>query len=257
MPSAFQFEQLNRPLDLSLTTEDIDGARSRKRGFVTKRCTDPLDPMYTLPTCVSPPAVVIPGLIGAVPTNFTADIAGSAPRKLHRDRSYPRDPLDISDIEIAPHAHARLKLMRISGPNSNSLDVTDINHQGHKRPAFRKTNPLDPEYTISTTSMWNPTQKTDPIRIGPVEKSRPRIMKATEPSSKTPVTGAHPQRYVGRLRHSSVGPDIIKMEAKLIPTASGSGTLKKGIVTRRSVNPLDPNYLLLDGNFDSACKLFM
>jgi hypothetical protein len=257
MPPAFQFKQHNRPLDLSLTTEDIDGARSRKKGFVTKRCTDPLDPLYALPTCTPPPAVMIPELIGGLPTNFTADIDGSAPRKLFRAMSQPRDPLDISDIEMSQNSKSSLRLRRISKRPSNSLDVADINLDGNRKLAFRGTNPLDPEYAISTKSMWNPTSGTGPIRIGPIEKARPKIVKSREPSPKVPVTGANPQRYVGQLRHSSVGPCSINIEAKPLPTASGSGTLKKGIVTNRSVNPLDPNYLLLDGNHDSACRLFM
>jgi hypothetical protein len=255
----YKAEGLNRPLDLSLTTEDIDGAQAKKKGFVTKRCVDPLDPAYKLPSFQPPPIPDYPNPIGLIPTNYTADITGARVRKAPGHREGPKGGLDISDIEFA-QPHFRLKARSAGGKsNHDSLNVSDINKSDMLIPRRRETNPLQPMYRISTVNMWSPEMTdSEPLMVGPIEGANPRrlIPEVTRPT-KGDITGTHPQRFVGRLPHSSVDKTSIQPWEKPLPTASRASSLKRGIVTKRSTNPLDPNYLMLNGQYDSASSLFM
>ena len=256
--SLYPSHGLNRPLDLSLTTEDIDGARSRKRSFTTKRCTDPLEPVYKLPSFQPPPILVPPEPVGTLPTNWTADISGSRPRILHRAIQGKISNLDVSDIAGTQSSCCPRKERSVHGSTkTDSLDVYDINAGSYRGHRTRSVNPLDPVYLISNVSNWT-SQRAEPSFIGPIEKSRPRQLiptKSTE--TRGDVTGSHPQRFVGRLPNSSTGEPKIQLWEKPLPTASVHGSLKKGIVTKRITDPLDPGYHMLDGKVDSACKLLM
>jgi hypothetical protein len=254
----YRKDGLNRPLDLSLSTEDIDGASSKKKCFRTNRCTDPLDPVYKLPTFVAPTVAQAVEFQGSIPTNYIGDIRGAAPRKLSPVRKTINNSLDVSDIPYAEPFHFRRRIRPLpSVPLTDSLDVNMINRGSSRKPEIRNTNPLEPEYIISTTDMRDVSSKSEPMLIGSIEKSKPIAPKQARIQNLTVLTGSTPQRFVGRLRHSSVGESNIATWNKPLPTASGSGSLKKGIITKRSTNPLDPNYALLDGHYDSACRLFM
>ena len=249
---------LNRPLDLSLTTEDIDGARPRRRCFTTNRCTDPLDPEYHLPSFKAAPPHEVPVPIGTIPTNFVADIVG--PRR-SRLRAVSSGPLDVSDIPYAQPSHYRRFVRPLKeGPLTDTMAVQDINQGSGRILPPRGTDPLEPEYVISTKNTWKLSDETPterlPITIGPVEASKPRKLARKAMPVQAVVEGSQPQRYIGRVPHSSIG-DAYDTYRKPVPTGSGAGSLKRGIVTKRSVNPLDPNYSLLNGDYDSAYKLLI
>ena len=250
---------MNRPLDLSLTTEDIDGAQTRKRSFTTNRCTDPLDPVYKLPSFKLSPIPTVPQPINTIPTNYIADIDGARPRPLHRVVEGKPSNLDISDIEFSqPRPHCLKPRCMNSNTCVDSLNVRDIN-DGSSRPArSRSVNPLEPVYKISNLSNWSPNDRIEPSMIGPIEKGKPRTLIPTAPLiTRGDITGSHPQRFVGRLKHNSVGEPLTQLWERPLPTASTHGSHKKGISTKRMTDPLDPSYLMLDGEFDSACKKFM
>ena len=249
---------LNRPLDLSLTTEDIEGAQPRKKGFTTKRCVDPLQPVYKLPSFQLQPIAVPADPVGTIPTNFTDDISGCKPRRATRARSDMGRGLDVSDIDYAqPHFRREIRPHQTK-QGSGSLDVSDINNAGTRPLGTRETNPLDPVYHISENNMWSRDTTLRSIDIGPIDKGKPRRLIPEKCSStKGNITGTRPQRYVGALAQSSVGDATIDEWNKPMPTASRAASLKRGIVTLRSTNPLDPNYYMLDGNYDSACRLLI
>jgi hypothetical protein len=117
---------------------------------------------------------------------------------------------------------------------------------------------LEPVYKVSNLSNWSTNQGGDPSVIGAIEKSKPRTLIPTVPApSRGDITGSHPQRFIGRLPHSSTGEPQVQVWEKPLPTASAHGSLKKGISTKRIIDPLEPSYVMLDGYVDSACKLLM
>lgn len=249
---------LNRPLDLSLTTEDIDGAKSRKRAFTTKRCTDPLDPHYKLPSYEICPVAIKPEPVGTIPTNYVADIDRCHPRLIHRPRAVSLDTLDVSDIPFAQPGYRRSQYRRISGRVPDQLSVQDINNGSSRALRARNTNPLDPVYILSTKDTWK-GRESPSESIGPISESKPRLRvnNALPVHSQGSIEGSSPQRFVGCLPHSSLGKGDHPIRAPAIPTGSRSGSLRRGLVTKRETNPLDPNYFLLDGSVDSAYALFM
>ncbi|KAF4733849.1 hypothetical protein FOZ62_000369 [Perkinsus olseni] len=88
---------VNRPRDLSLTTQDIEWAQPKITRFRTNRVLDPLNPMYKLAKSEAVP--VEPPRFNGRFTNDIRDIEFSHPKRLIPDRNYIRDPNDVSDIE--------------------------------------------------------------------------------------------------------------------------------------------------------------
>jgi hypothetical protein len=249
---------LRRPLDLSLSTEDIDGAKPRRKAFVTKRCTDPLNPEYKLPSYETAPVSARPEPVGFVPTNFIADIDKSGPRRLHKALEGSRLTMDISDIPYTkPHYRRTLRPIPADGL-SNTLDVKDINQGSHRVAPSRVTNPLDPEYAVSNLNGIIPckTEKgVSPVVVGPIENSKPRVLHNVRAFNEPVIlTGSRPQRYVGCIPHSSMETSTIP-RPNVQPTGSRANTLHRGIKTRRCTNPLEPSYSLLNGDMDSATSL--
>lgn len=249
---------LNRPLDLSLTTEDIDGARPRRRAFTTKRCTDPLDPYYKLPSYEECPPVESPQPIGTIPTNYVGDIEKCHPRAVHRARAVSNDSLNISDIPFAKPGYRRSHHLRIATRFPDQLSVQDINEGGSRHLKARNTNPLDPVYEISTKNTWKGGNEGSGS-IGPIEMSKPRsrVNLSSPAHVQEKIEGSSPQRFVGCIAQSSLGECGITRPPAPLPSGSRSGSLKRGVVTKRTTNPLDPNYCLLDGKRDSAYALFI
>ena len=171
------------------------------------------------------------------------------------------DPLDISDISFTrPNFRRNIRPVPISGL-SNPLDVRDINRGDRQMLNPRRTNPLDPVYTVSTKNgMAVPGTvggDSSPATIGDIADSKPRkLIRNLSVPACAPIDKSTPQRYVGCLPHSSVGAGGILRPGGM-PTGSRVGSLKRGLVTKRAVDPLDPNYRLLDGQFDSASKILM
>jgi hypothetical protein len=235
--------QANRPVDLSLTTDDIEGSRPRVFPFVTKRSTNPLTPDYTLPSHHALPPIHFPALKGTLPTNYVSDIDGTYPKVLHRLRSRTQSCETSSRYMRRPR-----------GGGISRLDVRDINTPSPPRPGPRNTNPLDPSYVISATngmaieSFSTPGPST--ITIGPIKDSKPskRIPEQFNFCQER-IEGSSPQRYVGTLKHSSL--DSVPPLTHAAPiTGTAPGSLRRGFVSKRSTNPLEPVYKLLDGTVD-------
>ncbi|KAF4717301.1 hypothetical protein FOZ63_015268, partial [Perkinsus olseni] len=140
---------VNRPRDLSLTTQDIEWAQPKITRFRTNRVLDPLNPKYKLPKSEAVP--VEPPRFNGRLTNDIRDIEFSHPKRLIPDRNYNRDPNDASDIEYARTKSVQEQLNDIrkrGAPRAQrtrdlSLTAKDINAGplDGRLPAMRGTDP--------------------------------------------------------------------------------------------------------------------
>merc|ERR1719387_223447 len=238
------YQNLTRVKDLSLTTADIEWAQPKITRFNTNRCTDPLQPQYKLPECpvrpITPP------------------------------RGNGKDSLDISDIEMSKPKRVIPDRNYVLNPNaqSTSLMVQDINAFPGRTTLPRDTNPLDPVYQVSQTSATSiPIRWTEeegrvyapPMEvevIGEVPQSKPRKLQWDngEPHFSLlteDIAGSQPQRWVGSVPFNIYDPPekkpIISFHEPQDIPGTQVGSLRKGIVTGRMTNPLNPRYTMLDG----------
>jgi len=256
-----------RPRDLSLTTADIEHAQPKAKSTVGNRHTDPVCPQYELPSSFQRPPT--PPRFNGRHTNDISDIEHSCPKVRHPQRNYNRDPNEVRDIEYASVNYQERKLRHPPRPGADrSLDVRDISEA--KRMPPRDTNPLEPTYKVPThrvtTSLHTrfaeeqmqgmelPPREAN--EVGEVHGSRPRKLQWDngEPQLsllREDIPGTLPQRWVGAVPHNvydppEVRPTISFHDPHDIPGAQ-VGSLKRGIASRRNVNPLNPAYTLLEG----------
>jgi len=258
---------VTRVKDLSLTTADIEWAQPKITRFNTNRCIDPLQPMYQLPSCPQRPPTPPRG--NGQDSLDISDIEQSRPKRVVPDRNYIRDPNDASDIEYTVPNYRR-RCVRPIDPNarSTSLDVSDINAFPGRTSKPRGTNPLDPTYEVSQVACTSlPTQWSEEVGrvaqpgptvevIGEVPQSKPRKLQWDngEPFFNLlteDVAGARPQRWVGAVPFNIYDPaekkPIISFHEPQDIPGTQVGSLRKGIVTMRNINPLQPRYTMLDG----------
>jgi hypothetical protein len=149
-----------------------------------------------------------------------------------------------------------------------SLNVKDISEPKRIRP--RDTNPLDPNYRCPTNAVTSLHAKyaeehnlgttvppTEPVTHGEIHGSKPRKLQWDngEPQLsllREDIAGTVPQRWVGSVPQNIYDPPEVRPMMSFhdphdIPGAQ-VGSLKKGIVTGRACNPLNPRYPMLDGN---------
>jgi hypothetical protein len=262
-----------RPRDLSLTTADIELAQTKATNFKGNRHTDPLCPNYELSSTNARP--ISPPRWNGRHTNDISDIEKSHPKVRIPDRNYIRDPNCAADIEFAS-ANYLERVHRQTRNNvraDRSLNVKDINHKKPLHTAPRCTNPLEPEYKVSTTATTSlHTKYTEElgsdVRLHPkecethghVHGSKPRKLQWDngEPQfslMREDIAGTVPQRWVGAVPFNIYDPPEVKPAISFhdphdIPGAQ-VGTLKKGIEGSGrggSTNPLNPRYKMLDGD---------
>jgi len=224
--------------DFTLRLDDIEGARSRKRTIhLGKRCTNPLNPRYKLPTEKS----------------FLKLGKGSETETFKTTRTWFHDN---SDIEKSSHTPYPVKIRennfgdkiierarqtadyRFCTERPNSLQVRDINYESVGTNKFRTnrhlnhSNPCQPEY------LWD-TQHSRGKKIGHVEKSisTKRIRNLNlKPKSNSDIHGATvvPGKYE-RTRKIRSPTDISDIQFAQAST-------KNKFVTKRTVCPLNPIY---------------
>jgi hypothetical protein len=261
------YSNLTRVKDLSLTTADIEWAQPKITRFNTNRCTDPLQPQYKLPECPVRP-ITPPRGNGKDSLNID-DIEMSKPKRVIPDRNYVRDPNDSTDIEYTcPNYRRRVTHPLNPEANSTSLNVMDINAFPGRTTLPRGTNPLDPVYNVSQASAtslpirWSEEEGrvyAPPLEvevIGEVPQSKPRKLQWDngEPFFALlteDIAGAAPQRWVGSVPFNVYDPPekkpIISFHEPQDIPGTQVGSLRKGIVTGRMTNPLNPRYTMLDG----------
>jgi hypothetical protein len=168
--------------------------------------------------------------------NRKKDIAGARPKKLHKLRAYERKTNYIEDI-----AGSRAKKEYCRGTILNPLDCKDINEFRIFK-TNRVTNPLQPTYNVQNEDNTR-------VEIGFVDGSKSRV-RHPENINKEGSLNLKCEDIDG-CKTSTVGNPYIRNRSHLtytntnltkdIPGAQIS-TLKKGIQTKRHLNPLVPLY---------------
>jgi hypothetical protein len=261
-----------RPRDLSLTTADIEYAQTRASKFKGSRHTDPLCPNYELPSTHTRP--ISPPRWNGRHTHDISDIEKSSSKVRIPTRNYVRDPNDSSDIEFASANYQERvnRQTRVGNKLDRSLNVKDINQKKLLHTAPRQTNPLEPEYKVSTTATTSLhtryTEEGNNVQLHPTEcathghvhGSKPRKLQWDngEPQFslvREDIAGTVPQRWCGAVPFNIYDPPEVKPVISFhdphdIPGAQ-VGTLKKGIEASGrggTTNPLNPRYKMLDGD---------
>ncbi|CAE8581816.1 unnamed protein product [Polarella glacialis] len=256
-----------RPRDLSLTTADIELAQPRGCRHKGDRHTDPVCPNYQLPSSFK--REMTPPRFNGRHNMDNSDIEKSCSRVLHPERNYLRDPMECRDIEYTvTNYRDKVSAQSMRPRLDRSLNVKDISEPKRMRP--RDTNPLDPVYKVPTNAVTSlhakyneeyglgiEVPRVEAQQHGFVDGSRPRKLTRDngEPQLsllREDIAGTVPQRWVGAVPSNIYDPPEVRPMMSFhdphdIPGAQ-VGTLKKGIVSGRSCNPLNPYYPMLDGN---------
>lgn len=222
----------NKP-EYGLLTRDIPFASPSSAQFKTKRTGhNPLTPVYILPSYEVKPSTPLRFIRDSMQID---DIEGTKPQIYSKWQT--RNSVDVSDIQ---GAKAR-KYRELQKPNlMNCKDINTI----EVFESTRKTNPLMPEYTCRD-------QDNNIVIVGHVDGSSPRVLIKSSQSphnrhlNTKDIAGAFSDTVgVGpigtKLRNYIRSPtDTLDIEG------AQTGTFKKGIVTVRATNPLDPKYTWL------------
>ncbi len=233
---------LNKP-EYNLSNKDIEKSSPMLNTLQTTRCTNPLEPKYTLPKVEDYP----PEENKFIRDNIDIrDIEGTRPRKYFQWKTRETFPLDNFGIE---GSKTKKKYVRknLGGMKYDNIDYSDLTRDIFR--TKRNTNPLDPVYYFKENNKNDKNNKSDNIikegvyQYGFIEKSKPQTLypyfykpglnlktddiKGTNIGSKNYIN-----KYSGKNFELTTS-DII---------GCNTGSLKKGIVTNRCINPLVPNY---------------
>lgn len=226
-------KKLHQPLNKEyyyMKNEDIIGSKPKYNKFVTTRSpTDPLNPDYKLPQVEirlpTPPKFIRDQI-------DISDINGAAPNPYFKYK-IERKNLTVDDID-----GAKPKKEWIPQGKINSLDVRDINYfwEFHTK---RSTNPLSPRYKI-------PDENNKAFEYGNLDNKsivrHPQVVQKDDLALKTQdIKGAQAGTSVQHIHNIATRDKLLKTED--IPGAQIS-SLKKGMSTKRTVNPLVPEYVI-------------
>lgn len=217
--------KLNKP-EFNLTNKDIDGSSPQCVKFKTMRQFNPLEPKYNLPKVeeLQPP---VPKFIR---DNINVDgIEGAQPKKYFRWET--RRMFDCRDIQgNSP------KKPYIRGTKYNNIDYSDVTHDVFK--TRRHVDPLDPVYEVKYKNgehyVHGQIQGSKPATNNPYVYPDPFNMKTTDIQGTQVGSKNAINKFSGQNFNLQLG-DI---------RGARSGSLKKGITTKRMTDPLDPRYVI-------------
>lgn len=201
-------EVRSRPLDLSLTTHDIPGARPNvNKTFKTNRVVNPLTPRYPLPSHQELPHDVPDVRVHEGQMRDSMEYKGEWKSRIP-ERNYARDPNEHRDIEYAqPSARTRSQRFTPRDPLRTVEKAGERILCSKYKPAQRNTCPLDPVYDVHTQSTHPYLKGEPPSRLmasqaGAVEGAAPRVLHRDngEPQAsliRSDIPGALPQQYKG------------------------------------------------------------
>ncbi|GBG34629.1 Hypothetical Protein FCC1311_108512 [Hondaea fermentalgiana] len=230
----------NKP-DL-FNVRDIEGAKAKKSHFRTTRRVNPLDPEYKLPS-FEPIVYETPRFI-----RDSFDVSDIEGTKSRVPRTFEtRNSHDVSDIEgtsaaWAPwHATMIKKLRETYGSRKvDPLHVRDITEVGFQ--SKRVVNPLHPEYFIHGSDVRDCEHSTAPRKL----------FRETN----TPFFSLHTKDIRGAEGGSgSVFQRLRSHERKVFRKTNEvsdiegatTGTLRRGLRSKRQTDPLRPKYRFLHG----------
>jgi len=203
------YPEIRRPIDMSLTTVDIDKSWPDVVKFKTPRCVDPMAPNYPLPSATHRPHTPRRQMMHDGQIRDTLEHTGKSTPRIPQ-RSFHRDPNEHRDIEYAQPNFRRTARPLGSSGIRDVMKTSDINGEINltmKKKTPRCSNPLDPEYKISTDTT-HPLHTSEPHgHYAPRFQAkihgaspRPLTWDNGEPQTsliKEDIPGAAPQRYKG------------------------------------------------------------
>ena len=219
---------LNKP-EYNLTNKDIEKSSPQMNHLKTKRCTNPLEPKYNLPKVEEYPPEIPKFIRDSIDIK---DISGARPQKYFQWKTRETFPINNHGIEGSKTKETYVR-KDLGSIKYHYIDYSDLTRDIFK--SKRNTNPLDPIYGF---------KKNDEIfKYGPIEKSKPQTqypffyqpalnlklddIKGTNIGSKNKINKFNGNNY-----------ELTTQDIQ----GCNVGSLKKGIVTQRCINPLMPNY---------------
>ena len=229
----------NKP-DYTLSNRDIE--KSMPKGhdcsFKSNRHVSPLEPQYTLPSCNDKFEVFKPKFLRN--SIDVSDIAGAQPRKYLKWEK--RNNMSMYDDIVRLDYQKKKKLFQ-SQPRYDYMNCEDINNKHIIK--GRGCGPLDPQYTLSYYGGVK-------YSYGPVEGSKPNVFSRfhTEQFGYNlrtddidgAQTGTKGDLQLFKLKYGR----SLRYSAEDIVGAK-SDTRKRGMITNRCTNPVDPRYRLPGG----------
>ena len=222
---------LNKP-EYNLTNKDIEKSSPQMKHLKTTRCTNPLEPKYTLPQVEEYPPSVPKFIRDAIDIK---DISGARPQKYFQWKTRETFPVDNHGIEGSKTKETYVR-KRLGNTKYDYIDYSDLTIDIFK--TRRNTNPLDPVYGFKKNA--------DIFKYGPIEKSKPMTQYPYfyQPSLNLKLNDIKGTNIGSKNRINKFTGNNYELTTKDIPGCY-VGSLKKGIVTKRCTNPLNPNYQFL------------
>ncbi|MCQ2820915.1 MAG: hypothetical protein MJ252_26960 [archaeon] len=220
---------LNKP-EYNLTNKDIEYSSPGCVKIKTTRHLNPLEPKYNFCKC-EPLPFEVPKFIR---DNIQiSDIDGAKPKKI-MTKWATRESLKKDDIEKASPRQPYVRKTKYS-----SIDYRDVTHSEFK--SGRMTNPLEPVYRLGYVTG-------EKVKVGPIDGNKPVVFskyKYPDPYNlKTNDifgTNVGSKNFISKFNGKNYGYTSLDI------LGAQSGTLKKGIVTERCLNPLVPKYQFIGG----------
>ena len=222
---------LNRP-EFNLTNKDIEKSSPKMEHLNTRRCTNPLEPKYTLPKVEEYPPPSPKFIRDSIDIK---DIAGARPQKYFQWKTRETFPKNNYGIEGSKSKQAYVR-KNLGSIKYHYIDYNDLTRDIFK--TKRKTNPLDPIYHFKKNE--------EIFKYGPIEKSKPQTQYPYfyQPSLNLKLDDIKGANIGSKNRINKFTGNNYELTTKDIKGCK-AGSLKKGIVTKRCTNPLNPNYQYL------------
>ena len=163
------------------------------------------------------------------------DISGARPQKYFQWKTRETFPIDNHGIEGSKTKETYVR-KRLGNTKYDYIDYSDLTIDIFK--TRRNTNPLDPIYGFKKNA--------DIFKYGPVEKSKPMTQYPYfyQPSLNLKLNDIKGTNIGSKNRINKFTGNNYELTTQDIPGCC-VGSLKKGIVTKRCTNPLNPNYQFL------------
>ena len=227
---------LNKP-QYNLSNEDIEYSNPHCVKCKINRHLNPLEPKYNLPKCPAYPPYTPKFIRDNLNVN---DIEGAKPKKI-TSNSLLRDTLKNDDVK-----DSWPKKPYIRKSKYEFMDYRDVTNTDFK--TRRHINPLDPFYKLNyvdgTKYSFGPIEKNKPVVYSKYLIEKEFNLKNDDIEGSNPGSKNKYKKYVFNTSSNDIG-DI---------QGTKTGTLLKGISTKRNTNPIWPHYKYpgedeLKGNF--------
>ena len=231
---------LNKP-EFNLTNKDIEKSSPQMKHLKTNRCTNPLEPKYTLPKVEEYPPEQPKFIRDAIDIK---DISGARPQKYFQWKTRETFPINNHGIEGSKTKETYVR-KRLGNSKYDYIDYSDLTIDIFK--TRRNTNPLDPIYGFKKNE--------DIFKYGPIEKNKPMTQYPYfyQPSFNLKLNDIKGTNIGSKNRINKFKGNNFELTTQDIPGCC-VGSLKKGIVTKRCTNPLNPDYQFLGAKELSGSK---